>query len=58
MTKANNKEKRENLLKRIIMLYGFEHKKTLEFCSKIDDPNYKTFALALMVAREERLARW
>ena len=56
----SNKEKmrREELLTRMIHIYGFEHQRVIDFCHKVDDKRYSTTMLTIMVHIEERYAKW
>lgn len=54
----SNREKREELLTRMIHIYGFEHQRVIDFCHKVDDKRYSTMMLTIMVYIEERYAKW
>ena len=56
----SNKEKmkREELLTRMIHIYGFEHNRVINFCHKVDNKRYNTIILTIMVMIEERYAKW
>lgn len=56
----SNKEKmrREELLTRMIHVYGFEHERVIDFCHKVDDRRYSTMMLTVIVHIEERHAKW
>lgn len=56
----SNKEKmrREELLTRMIHVYGFEHERVIDFCHKVDDRRYSTMMLTIIVHIEERHAKW
>ena len=53
-----NKVKREELLTRMIHIYGFEHKRVIDFCHKVDNPKYSIIALTIIVMIEERYAHY
>ena len=45
--------KREQLLDRMIKIYGFEHELVIEFAGMIENPNYKTEILETLVKCHE-----
>lgn len=52
------KMKREVLLDRMIRIYGFEHKRVIDFCHKVDNKRYSTMMLTIIVYIEERYAHY
>lgn len=50
--------KREQLLDRMIRIYGFEHKLVIEFAEMIENPNYKTEILETLVNCHEANPSW
>ena len=44
---------RNELLSRMIRLYGFEHPATIEFCELCEDPNYSDEMLLVTVTCHE-----
>ena len=50
--------KREQLLNRMIRIYGFEHKLVIEFAEMIENPNYKTEILETLVKCHEANPLW
>ena len=53
-----NKVKREELLTRMIHIYGFEHERVIDFCHKVDNRRYSTMILTIIVYIEERYAKY
>lgn len=56
----NDKEKmrREELLTKMIHIYGFEHQRVIDFCHKVDDKRYSIMMLTIIVYIEERYAKY
>ena len=54
----NTNKAREELLTRMIHIYGFEHERVIDFCHKVDNPKYSIIALTIIVMIEERYAHY
>lgn len=52
------KMRREELLTKMIHIYGFEHQRVIDFCHKVDNKRYSTMMLTIIVYIEERYAKY
>lgn len=52
------KMRREELLTKMIHIYGFEHQRVIDFCHKVDNKRYSTMMLTIIVYIEERYVKY